>query len=214
VFSNNSSSDGGVSIFGGSPTFVECSFDSNYAWDFDSGAVEANAGAFIECDFFANSAHWTGGAVVCSGTTFESCTFHGNVAGWAGGAAVASGSVFRNCLFYENYAGQLLFDPDFLMEGGGALFVDGTDAVVVPECTFWNNQAGGPSRVADSVGGRESGAVGALGPGSFLAVDTGASAVLDHVIAYANTSAEATHCEPGGTIAITCSNIAGHAEGD
>jgi hypothetical protein len=122
------------------PTFVNCSFESNYGGgqmgaDVSSSAVMISGGSFSNCTFDNNNnAQGYGGAVYSSGNGgyacfFASCRFSTNTAKAGGAVSLPLGLfVFANCSFTGNTAGE-----------GGALYLGSRGSGSVTNCTFDGN---------------------------------------------------------------------------
>ncbi len=112
---------------------------------------------FLSCTFSSNFAKQSGGAVWSIGDSdpsFEDCVFAGNMASQAGAVAIfASGqdtnsASFLNCLFSSNTTTGLQFN----FSAGGAIGIGGNVTATFTLCTFLGNTAaaGGAYSVASN----------------------------------------------------------------
>ena len=167
-FSGNSGTNGGAAVTenAAAPKFSACCFSGNVASS-SGGAVRASGGSitFEDCDFTGNTANSTGGggavSLATSAATLRRCVFSQNrcpapIAN--GGAIRATNSPLQavNCRFQGNEASSggalhaqgaatislthCLLLENVARSDGGAVYVDGTDAVFTG-CEFAANRA-------------------------------------------------------------------------
>ncbi|MCP4251425.1 MAG: right-handed parallel beta-helix repeat-containing protein [bacterium] len=133
---------GAVLINGGSPTFIHCTFESNFA-KADGGAIYVSGGqpTLANCNFRRNqgpvpggsrSPRTGGGAVYSawgSDITIVDCDFAYNAARYGGAFLTRQGTAeLANCTFSENLAA---------VGGGGVYSMEGNTTLT--RCTFTDN---------------------------------------------------------------------------
>lgn len=116
---------GGLTIDGGSPTIIGCTFRRNWARN-RGGAVATyrSQGAFIDCTFVENTSSYTGGAVEINASELQ----------------------FTGCAFIRNTVNTRY-------PGGGAVYTIGRSHCRFTRCRFVANRAtyGGAVRNEDSI---------------------------------------------------------------
>ena len=148
---NGHADEGGAVSCNGSPTFVNCIFESNRS-DYLGGAVSCVYGidepVFRNCVFRSNEGSLWGGAIYIEGiwldVLVDSCEFFDNHA--SGGGAIycmmhEAQAEIRNSVFYNNSA-----DGE-----GGAIWV-GSMSTDITRCTFVANAAPIGSAIATGSG--------------------------------------------------------------
>ncbi len=127
-------SGGAAYIKSSSPTFTNCTFDSNSA--FAAGAVYIYSYAtptFTNC-VFSNNTGKVGGAIYTDYLTlasFTKCKFTGNTGRYGGGVySYCSSDSYTGCTFDSNTA-----------ELGGALYTTSSASLTFTNCTLTNNTA-------------------------------------------------------------------------
>ena len=95
-----SAAGGGFVIQESSPTFVDCTFEDNTAYDGAGGALIASNATFVGCNIHRNNArHFGGGVLIVGGSrpVFTRCDIadnHSGTGGGGGGSNGAGGAVF------------------------------------------------------------------------------------------------------------------------
>jgi len=192
AFANNTADSGGaVGIYGGSPRFYECDFESNEGYD-SAGAVAIMGGAsvlFQDCRFYSNqsTSSAVGGAVSCyssSNVTFQGCELSGNYCDSDGGAVYASSSEVS--FLYSVLTGN---SADL---NGGAIRAYGS-TINVDFCTIVDNTA--PT-------------------GSGMHLSSSSSAVVENTIIASGSGGQAAYCTGGATASLYCCDVFDNEGGD
>jgi len=112
-------SGGGIFVENASPTFVDCTIDTNYTNRNGGGAYLSNSGAvFEQCRFLRNHATWSGGGAYSGEglAEFVECEFADNESHDTGGGFAGTG-VLTDCHIMGNSAWS---------QGGGVDVLEGT----------------------------------------------------------------------------------------
>lgn len=132
------SMDGGAIYCGGiGPTISHCVFDSCGSPG-RGGAIAVAGSALIQnCVFTGNRADIGGGAIYSAQGYLQvnNCRFQGN-SGGAGGALLHEGSIYTQ-VFVRNS----LFDANYAVVRGGAMFLNASVSLEMTNCTLINNGA-------------------------------------------------------------------------
>ena len=173
IITNNTAEPGkggGMCVFnldGSSATITNCVFSDN--WANSGGGIYAwwhSSPTLTNCVFNGNSAGSCGGmyADYKSNPTLTNCTFIGNL-GTGMSLGHACSPILTNCRFIGNsgdYGGGMTMyraTPTLMnctfsgnlstrRKGGGALYVNGGNAVTLTNCTFTGNSARGGNAVS------------------------------------------------------------------
>ncbi len=151
---------GAVNDHGDESTFLHCTFDRNYSFDFGAGLYiheHSHATAF-GCLFTNNESVNLGGGLYCRSevsATINECTFINNLSNNGAGMYADPDSVvvIMNSIFRENYA----------TIGGGGIFAD-SSSTLISGCTFDSN-SGGLGQIGGGGGGGGSGGGGVWSTG-------------------------------------------------
>ncbi len=126
----------GVNVYFASPSFVDCTFEDN--WADNHGALNDHGNStLMNCTFRNNGSGDLGAGLYIhfhAVTRVTGCRFEHNVTAGNGGGAYNRGSVFAtltDCVFDGNSAGL-----------GGGMYTNENSAATLTGCTFSNNTAG------------------------------------------------------------------------
>lgn len=151
---------GAVNDHGDESTFLHCTFDRNYSFDFGAGLYihEHSHTTAFGCIFTANESVNLGAGLYCRSevsATINECTFSNNLSNNGAGMYADPDSVVvvMNSVFRENYA----------TIGGGGLYADSSTAFI-SGCTFESN-SGGLGQLGGGGGGGGSGGGGVWSTG-------------------------------------------------
>jgi len=163
---------GGLYCKNASPTFIDCTFESNTAGTNGGGAHCSNgAPTFTNCRFISNVANRGAGVnTFRSAVTFNGCTFAGNTASsWGGGlysydtsstgtalqltdctfednTSVSGGGIF--CNFASHVISDCFFIHNIANDAGGGIFNTNSSSPIILNCEFRLNEA-----ISDTGGG-------------------------------------------------------------
>jgi hypothetical protein len=121
---------GGVDIYAGSVTLLDCTLSDNYSWY--AGAVVNWGGAVVltDCQIVHNSGHECGGLSSLGTAVLTNCLFAGNTSAVDGGALVNHQELVAiNCTFAGNDAA-----------GAGDALYNANDQIITDlvNCILWN----------------------------------------------------------------------------
>jgi predicted outer membrane repeat protein len=206
-----------------SPTILNCHFADNVAVGGRGGAIYAvySTLSLIGCRMTGNVARTYGGAVAIgrhSSPALVGCSLGGNRADMYGGGAWFDDSamesartpVIKDCTFTSNTATL----------GGGGLCCRRNLTPHVSGCTFTGNQGayGGGIAFYGHVDGRIQKCTlsynSVTGVGGGISVADTSHPAIDHTIVSFSGDGCGVHCQTSGTVALSCVDIYGNADGD
>ena len=129
----------GAAVWLGGGVVRDCRFECNTC-SANGAGVYVEEGLVTNCVFVGNRAHTGGGVFVANGLVVD-CAFEGNVcsgslSGRSGAAAYLAGGCLRRC----EVVGNMVSDGQYNGFSGGAVMLDGANAVV-ENCVIARNQA-------------------------------------------------------------------------
>ncbi len=145
---------GGTYIRTASPSFTDCTWQSNQGGSFGGAVDSFNGGTtnYTRCSFIGNNAVRAGGLEVFGvGANLTNCVFRGNSAGSSGGGAVYSASgttvTLRNCTIAGNTT----------TASGAGILTSGA-STAVRNCIVFNNTGPGGATAGQQLAGAGYGA--------------------------------------------------------
>jgi parallel beta-helix repeat protein/predicted outer membrane repeat protein len=151
VFTNNraSSAGCGIHITASSPTFLSCQFVDNTDTSTTGGGIYSHMSelTLTDCVFTDNLVYGSGGAIASylGSITLEECVFLRNRSYEGSGGAISSGG---SDLSFTNCE----FKENHGYDGGGGVSCSG-GSVVMASCLFANNQSNGDNALGFGQGG-------------------------------------------------------------
>jgi hypothetical protein len=221
---NSAESGGGATCTESTPTFENCQFTENTAYDDQfvvngGGMMCFSASPVLTGCVFTKNTAFSGGQLAGGGglgawessvLALTGCTFVENRAGLSGGGVLCDYGATANmtqCAFIRNSA------PAF---GGGVGFIRNA-APALEECTFWGNEGGdggglfageSPMAVTSCTFYGNSGRVSAISVWS-------APATVDRCIITAGRGGPAVACgQSGASVTLSCSDVRANEGGD